>query len=219
MSAENERLRRHVDMFGTEGLSRADQWRLRDMEFTDRRKGYLVEEQRRREERAAVVAVSDGNAALRGEVAALRAECERLNDELAMTQEGTMKFFDTYERHESERGEVFRQLKSEIASLKVELAAVRAEGLKSLHDNLVASARMAIDTCNEVTNYNARRVETAQSEATQREELVALQARADALAAELERLRTHRDFKFAREEGDSDVFDLPHFLPPPRRDN
>jgi hypothetical protein len=45
-----------------------------------------------------------------------------------------------------------------------------------------------------------------------------LQAKADALAAELERLRTHKDFRFDREEGDSDVSDLPHFLPPPRRD-
>jgi len=78
---------------------------------------------------------------------------------------------------------------------------------------------MAIDTCNEVTNYNARRVEVSQAEAAQREELAALQARADALARELERLKSFRDFKFAREEGDSDVCDLPHFLPPPRRDN
>jgi len=56
---------------------------------------------------------------------------------------------------------------------------------------------MAVDTCNEVTNYTARRVEVSQSEQAAREELVALQARADTLASELKRLRTREGFKFA----------------------
>ena len=93
------------------------------------------------------------------------------------------------------------------------------ERRRTLNSNLIANAKMAIDTLNEATNFAARRVETAQSEAAQREELATLQARADALADELERLRTHKDFRFAREESDSDVCELRNFLPPPRRDN
>src|SRR5262249_22227384 len=115
--------------------------------------------------------------------------------------------------------EEIKQLRAAVADLGLKITEARTQGTEALNSNLIASARMAIDTLNEATDFAARRVETAQAEAAQREELAALQAKADALATELERLRTHKDFRFAREESDSDMFELPHFLPPPRRNN
>jgi len=45
-----------------------------------------------------------------------------------------------------------------------------------------------------------------------------VEAKANALATELERLKqTQRDFKFAREQDDGGMFDLPRILPPSRR--
>jgi len=219
MSSEDERLRVRYALFGPDGLNATDKWRMRSAEQMDRRKTYLAEQERVQQDRAAVVTVSDECARLRGELEALRAAHEEFYTEWDATNGAILKIFDGMEREAAERDDVIRALKSEVADLRVKLAEARTEGLKSLHNSLVASARMAIDTCNEVTNYNARRVEVSQSEAAQREELAALQAKADALATELERLRTHKDFRFAREEGDSDAFELPSFLPPPRRDN
>jgi hypothetical protein len=95
------------------------------------------------------------------------------------------------------------------------VAETRTEGLETLQTNLVAAAKMAIDTFNQAA---AQRAEFAQTEAARREELLALDARATALAAELEPLKSRSNFKFLRETiGDDDVIDLPAgFLPPPR---
>ena len=52
----------------------------------------------------------------------------------------------------------------------------------------------------------------------QRAEVAVVEAKANALATELERLKqTQRDFKFAREQDDGGMFDLPRILPPSRR--
>jgi hypothetical protein len=76
---------------------------------------------------------------------------------------------------------------------------------------LVTAAKLSIDTFNQAASqrlsFRRRKRRSMRSPAP------------TSLAPELERLQTHRDFEFAREEGDSNVFDLPHFLPPPRRDN
>jgi chromosome segregation ATPase len=223
MSVEDERLRRQVAMFGESSLNATDRWRMRSVERADERKAYPAEQERVQQERTAIVAaIDDWTGWLRGEVETLRAAHEQLGADVVEVDNAlgaVNRIFENLECEAAQRDDAIRELRAEVADLKVKLAETRAAELKSLHDSLVASARMAVDTCNEVTNYNARRVETAQSEVAQREELVALQAKADALAAELERLRTHQDFKFAREGGDSDAFDLPDFLPPPRRDN
>jgi len=76
--------------------------------------------------------------------------------------------------------------------------------------SLVTAAKLSIDTFNQAAS---QRAELSQTEAAQHDELVALQARTDTLAAEFERLRSHKDFRFARETDDADVFDLPQFLP------
>lgn len=79
--------------------------------------------------------------------------------------------------------------------------------------SLVDAAKLTVDTINQAA---AQRAELTQAEAAQHDELVALEAKANALAAELEDLRTaHRNFKFAREKDDSGVLDLPPFLPRP----
>jgi len=219
MSAENERLRIQASLHGPEGLNSLDRWRMKNMEADERRKTALAEQARMQQDRAAIAVVTEENAQLRADLDTLRAECARLNDELGDTNAAIGKIIDkSVDRFEQQDDEI-RALKGEIADVRLLCAEMRVKSLDAVHANLVASAKMAVDTLNEATNLAARRVEVSQAEERHREELVALEARADVLANELERLRTHRDFKFAREEGDSDVFDLPHFLPPPRRDN
>jgi chromosome segregation ATPase len=120
-------------------------------------------------------------------------------------------------RAEAARREEVIELRSEITALRVMSAETRVEGLQSLQSNLVAAVKMAVDVSNRVTDFNTRRAEVAQSEQAQREELAALQARADALADELQRIKSHEGFRFAREVDDMLELDLPSFLPPPRR--
>jgi hypothetical protein len=219
MDAEEQRLRTRLALFGPSGLNRTDQWRMRSIEQADRRRAYLAEQERvarAERKRAAITTATDE---LRAELEARRVAHEQLDTELAVTQQAISSILDVLEARDAERDNLTRALKAEIAELRTKLAEGRVEELEVLHRNLIGAAQMAISTLNEATSLAAARVEREQAEEKQREELVALRTRGDALAAELERLRTHRDFKFAREEGDSDVFDLPDFLPPPRRDN
>jgi chromosome segregation ATPase len=163
---------------------------------------------------AAVAAVTDELAALRAEVAALRAEHEGLVDEL---NDELGKMVDKSMNRMEQQGDEIRVLKSELADVRVQLAAVRTEELKDLHANLIAAAGLTIRTFNEAAS---RRAGLTEVETARHEELAEIQAKADRLADQLESLKAaQRNFKFAREQDDSDVLDLPAFLPPPSRAN
>ena len=126
-------------------------------------------------------------------------------------------FEATKERDERRDNEV-QELRAAVADLKVKQAEARVSDLDTLHRSLVTSAKLTIDVLNQAAGQQAK---VSQTEMACRDELATLEAKANALAAELERLRSHKDFRFAREADDDGAFDLPanFLLPRPRRDN
>lgn len=166
---------------------------------------------------------------LQGELVVARAKAETregqidlLRDELAATKEALTKTLTGLHERDCARDDVVFALRAEIADLKAQRAEERAqraeervENLKAVQDSLVASARMAIDVHNEATNLAARKVEVSQSEQAARDELVALQARADAFAEELRKVKSNEQFEFERERKQDDMEELdspPGFL-------
>jgi len=126
-------------------------------------------------------------------------------------------FEATKERDERRDNEV-QELRAAVADLKVKQAEARVSDLDTLHRSLVTSAKLTIDVLNQAAGQQAK---VSQTEMAYRDELATSEAKANALAAELERLRSHKDFRFAREADDDGAFDLPanFLLPRARRDN
>lgn len=208
-------LRRKAAMFGEETLTRHERQRLEAADDEDRRRTAQAQQEREKQERA----INQENAELRAEVAALREELATLTawrdaHVVALNEEVDKIIGEIVDRFEDNENAVVA-LRNEV---RTGLAEVRVEGLRELQALLVSTAKMAIDVNNEATSLAVKKVETAQTEAAERERLAALEAKNEILEAQIERIRTHKDFRFFRES--DDVSELPvNYFPPSRRTN
>lgn|SRR5262245_58466413 len=212
------RLRRQVDQCGEGSLNRLDLWRWRTMSAERQRREPrfdLVEQQR------AEAMITTGR--IHDEVASLRAAQDQLvgeiNDQIKDQDKidgAVLKIFNHVEARQDQQEGLIAQLRSEVADLKVKLAEAGAEELATLQHSLVDAARLTVDCFHAAA---VQRERLSEKEASQADELAALNARAAALADEVERLKdAQKNVRFAREQ-DDDTLDLPSDFLLPFRGN
>jgi hypothetical protein len=205
--AEERRVRAAHASGGMESLNRLDAWRMRSYLQDDERRAHA---QLERQAGAGTEVVVAGDMDARTQVAALAAEHEHLCATVDAVAAAAATITDALGERADRQGEAIRKLREENAELRVELAKAQTAGLAELQRNLVEAARLTIDAFNAAA---AQRGEASERETALRAELAEVEARAVMLASELQKLKTHAEFKFARE----DELDVPAFLPPPRQ--
>jgi len=198
--AEERRVRAAHAAGGIESLNRLDALRMRSYLQDDERRQARVESRTGTE----VVVVADER------VEALAAEHDSLCDTVDKIADATATITDSLAERADRQGEAIRKLREENAELRVELAKAQVAGLAELQRSLIDAAKLTIDAFNAAA---AQRGEASERETALRAELTEVEARAVMLASELQKLKTHAEFKFARE----DELDVPAFLPPPRQ--
>ena len=216
--SDEARIRRQVEEHGgPQGLNALDQWRWKGMNLPDvRRKDYSAEREAQQDYVAVITAMENWGNWLRGQVEAMQADRKKLVDEL---NEELAAILDKVCDRLGEQDKTISALRAEISDLRIKQAADRVEQLNTLHSRLVDAAELTIKTFNEAAS---RRAELSEVERQQAQEVAVVEAKANALASELERLKQAQQHpKFAREEepDEGGAFDLPVGFLPSRRSN